>query len=366
MDEVDVLVIGAGVIGLACASELAKAGRSVVVLERHGGPGRETSSRNSGVVHAGLYYPAGSLKATLCVEGRERLYAWCRSRGVNHLRTGKLVVATRPEDVGRLEGLARQGRGNGAGDLRILGREEVARRDPALRCVTALWSPESGLVDAHGVIDGLSASAREAGTEMAWGTTVEALQAGSTGVRVSTRAPDGTRLRVRATRVINAAGLRADAIAASAGVDLEARGWRQHPCKGQYFALRSDAPHPTTPLVYPLPEPAGLGIHLTRDLGGRWIAGPDATYVDELDYSVDADRAGAFAGDVGTYLPGLRAEHLSPDYAGIRPKLQGPGEGFRDFVVAEEPAGVIHLLGMESPGLTAALAVGALVARMAG
>jgi L-2-hydroxyglutarate oxidase LhgO len=362
---VDVAIVGAGVVGLACAVALARQGRRVVVLERHGGPGRETSSRNSGVIHAGLYYPPGSLKARLCVEGRERLYRWCAARGVPHRRTGKLVVATSEAEVPALEALHRRALDNGAGSLLWLTGAEVAERDPALRVVAGLWSPESGLVDVHGVMDALLAEGQALGMDVAWHTGVRALEPGAP-ARVHTEGPDGEGFVLEAGAVVNAAGLDADRVAAMAGVDVDEWGWRQHPCKGQYFALTAGAPRPRTALVYPLPDPAGLGIHLTQDLGGRCIAGPDAQYVDALDYTVDETRAEAFASAVARYLPGITAAHLSPDYAGIRPKLQGPGEAFRDFVLAEAPEGVVHLVGMESPGLTAALAIGEEVARVLG
>lgn len=360
--DVDVLVVGAGAVGLACAAAAARRGRSVVLVERHGGPGRETSSRNSGVVHAGLYYPPGSLKAVLCVEGRERLYRWCEARKVPHRRTGKLVVATTPAETPRLQELAEQGRANGAGELALLEAREVRRRDPALEAVAALWSPESGLVDAHALVASLLADARAHGAEVAWGSAVREISSRPGHVRVTAATADGEAYSVRAGTVVNAAGLSADRIAALAGVNVAARGWRQHPCQGRYFALAPDAPRPRTALVYPVPATAGLGVHLTTDLGGRCIAGPDARYVQEVDYAVDPAAATPFAEAVARYLPGVRPEHLTPDYAGVRPKLQGPGEGFRDFVLAEEPGRVVHLLGIESPGLTAALALGERVA----
>jgi L-2-hydroxyglutarate oxidase LhgO len=362
--HVGVAVVGAGVLGLACAVSLARRGETVVVLEQHGGPGRETSSRNSGVVHAGMYYPPGSLKARLCVEGRERLYRWCQGRGVPHRRTGKLVVATEEAEILALEALTARGRANGAGALRLLDAAELGRREPAMRGLAALWSPESGLVDAHGVVHGLLAEARSLGCDVAWKTSLGAMEPAGDRHLLRAQDADGAPVTLAAERVVNAAGLAADRVASMAGLDVDARGFRQHPCKGQYFALSAAAPRPRTPLVYPLPDPAGLGIHLTVDLGGRCIAGPDAMYVSAFDYTVDPARGPAFAEAVARYLPGVAAEHFTPDYAGIRPKLQGPGEGFRDFVIEQDPPGVVHLLGMESPGLTAALAVGEHVARL--
>lgn len=364
--HVDAVVIGAGVVGLGCAAALARGGRTVIVVERHDGPGRETSSRNSGVIHAGLYYPTGSLKARLCVEGRHQLYRWCAAKGIAHRKTGKLVVATTPDEVARLEPLLERGRANGAGALEWLDGEQVRRRDPVLCASAALWSPETGMVDVHALVDSLLAEARNNGADVAWHTRVTRLEGEAGGARVATVGPAGEHSEVRADVVVNACGLEADRMAALAGVDVDGHGWRQHPCKGQYFALAPKAPRPRSALVYPVPSGGGLGIHLTTDLGGRCIAGPDATYVRSIDYDVDPSRAVAFAESVSRYLPGIRPEHLTPDYAGIRPKLAAPGEGFRDFVVQADPPGIVHLLGIESPGLTASLALANHVTKLTG
>ncbi|MAT29454.1 MAG: FAD-dependent oxidoreductase [Sandaracinus sp.] len=363
--EVVVVVIGAGVVGLACAAALARAGREVLVLERHTAPGQETSSRNSGVVHGGLYYPPGSLKAASCVEGRRALYAYCAERGVPHRKTGKLIVATDAEEEAALDALHANALENGVEGLSRWSAAELARREPALRGVGALHSAETGVVDAHGLMDALKAEARAHGALFLFGAEVEALERGARGWTVRTADGQGA----RAELVVNAAGLRADRVAERAGLDVDARGWRLHPWKGDYFALGPGAPRPEAALVYPMPARGGLGIHLTTDLGGQLLAGPDAAPLEgSLDgsraYAVDEARREAFAASVSRYLPGLEPAHLEPGYRGIRPKRRADG-AFADFVLEEAPEGLVHLLGIESPGLTAALALAERVRRLA-
>ena len=366
--EVDVLVVGAGVVGLACAAALAKRGRRVVVLERHGGLAFETTSRNSGVIHAGIYYPAGSSKARLCVEGRELLYERCARERIPHRQFGKLIVATNAAELRVLEDLRARGTANGAPGLEIVDGAEVARREPSVRAVAGLLSPRTGIVDAHALCLSLAAELEAAGGVVLLHNTLEAIERAGPAWRVTARAKGEAPASVLAAALVNAAGLHADRVAGLAGVDVEAAGYRQHPCKGDYFALAPGAPLRFGGLVYPVHGAAGLGVHVTLDLGGRVKFGPDASYVATLDYAVDPGKAEAFAEAAGRYLPGLRAEWLSPDQSGIRPKLQGPGDAFRDFVIAEESArglpGLVNLVGIESPGLTAALAIGERVAEL--
>lgn len=357
MTDVDVAVIGAGVVGLACAARLAKAGRSVVVLERHGSAGQETSSRNSGVIHAGLYYPAGSLKAATCVEGRELLYARCHKHGVPHRKTGKLLVATDAAETAKLQAILARGIENGAGALRMLDASEVSRLEPRVRAVAGLLSPETGIVDAHGLMDSYKAEATAHGAEIAWATSVETLERRGAAWRVVTRGTDGAPFALEAAWVVNAAGLAADRMAALAGLDVDALGLRLHPCKGDYFALAPRLRGIASRLIYPVPVQAGLGIHITLDLGGKLAAGPDTEYVDRARYDIDPAKAAAFGAAIRRYLPEVRDEDLTPDYAGVRPKLQGPGQDFRDFVIEEASAHgapcLVNLIGIESPGLTA-------------
>lgn len=359
--EFDVAVLGAGAVGLAAAAALAGAGRSVAILEHASGIARGTTSRNSQVIHAGLYYPEGSWKARLCVTGRERLYERCARLGIPHRQLGKLVVAVEPGEVPALERIHALGTANGAPGLELLDGDAVRQLEPAVRAVAALWSPATGIVDAHALALSWLGEAEAHGAALALRHEVVSLEHAGDRWRVGAREPDGGHAELECAAVVNAAGLGSDRIAELAGIDVDVCGWRQHPCKGDWFALAPGAPLRVQRLVYPVPHGAGLGIHVTLDLGGRLRLGPDAEYVDAIRYDVDPRKADAFATAAGRYLPGLRAEWLTPDQAGIRPKLAGPGEAFRDFVVEEGSAhgkpGLVNLIGIESPGLTAAPAI---------
>jgi L-2-hydroxyglutarate oxidase LhgO len=366
----EIAVIGAGIVGLACAAELARAGRQVVVLERHAGPAQETSSRNSQVLHAGIYYPQGSLKALCCIEGRDRLYERCGRLSIPHRRVGKLIVAAEPSELEALDGIRVRAIANGAGGIEALDAAEVRAREPRVRALAAVWSPNSGIVDAHALADSFQAELEASGGHVVFRTELLGLEPAGGGWRVHTRGPDGERFALEVGWVVNAAGLESDRVAALAGVDVDACGWRLRPCKGDYFAAAPGLGALTRHLVYPVPAGAGLGIHVTLDLGGRYRLGPDAEYVERPAYAIDPLKAERFAASVARWLPELRAEHLSPDMAGVRPKLQGPGEPFRDFVVADGAGvgapGTIHLVGIESPGLTASPALARRVAGLLG
>ena len=367
MSDFDVGIVGGGLVGLACAAALARAGRSVVLLERHSRPGQETSSRNSGVIHAGLYYPTGSLKAQLCVEGRRLLYQRCRERGIGHRQTGKLLVATAPEEETKLESIFARALANGAGDLRHLSGAEIARLEPRVSAISGVWSPESGIVDVHELMYSYQKEAGDHGALLVFQTEVEGIDRAANGFVLSTLsgAPAahgaGERAELRCRVVVNSAGLHADRVAQRAGLDIDALRYRYHWCKGDYFVLDPSLRGLVRHLIYPAPVHAGLGIHITFDLGGKMTLGPDTEYVSELSYRVDADKRAQFASAARRYLPELRAEQLSADYAGIRPKLQGPKDEFRDFVVEDAALhglpGLINLIGIESPGVTASAAV---------
>ena len=369
MHEVDVVIIGAGAVGLACAATLASRGDAVLVVERNARCGQETSSRNSGVIHAGLYYPPGSLKAQLCVEGRELLYARAARTGVPYRKLGKLVVASDAGESARLEQLMAVAQANGAGATRILEGDEARAIEPRLHVTLALWSPETGIVDAHALMDSYRQQAQQHAADLLLYAGVVAIDHRATGYELTLEVgPDRERERVRAQRVVNAAGLSAPRVAKLAGLDVDALGYRQYLCKGDYFSVRRSATQGLAHLIYPLPVQAGLGVHLTLDLEGQVRAGPDTTYVEHESYAVDENKRAAFAAAIRRYFPHVREEDLAPDYAGMRPKLQGPGQAFRDFVIEDSAAhglpGFVQLIGIESPGLTASEAIAGRVAKL--
>jgi len=363
MDEFDCAVIGAGVVGLAVARALALAGREVIVLEAEGAIGTGTSSRNSEVIHAGIYYPQGSLKARLCVEGKQLLYEYLEQRGLPHRRCGKLIVATTPAQVPELDVIAANARANGVLDLGVLTREQARAMEPQLECVAALHSPSTGIIDSHALMLSLRGDMEGAGGMLALKSPVARAQC--TDGAIVLAAEDGTALRCRS--VVNAAGLGAPALARRfQGLPASAVP-AAHFAKGNYFTLAGRAPF--SRLIYPVPEAAGLGVHLTLDLGGQAKFGPDVEWVDSAgDLVVDPRRGEGFYAEVRKYWPALPDGALVPGYAGIRPKISGPGEPARDFVI-EGPAshgvaGLVNLFGIESPGLTSSLAIGRHVAAL--
>ncbi len=359
----DVVVVGAGVVGLACAARLAARGQRTLVVERHATFGQETSSRNSEVVHAGIYYPEGSLKARLCVAGNRSLYAWCDARGVATARTGKLIVATSAREEPELERIFARATANGVPGLAWVERAELARRYPRLVASRAISSPTTGIVDGHGLMASLAAAARDGGADFAYRHALVALAREGAAWRVELRDPTGEPVALRAARVVNAAGLASDAVAALAGIDVDEAGYRLTWVKGSYFRLR--APGLVDTLVYPVPPPdlRGLGVHVTLDLAGGLRLGPDVEVLAArvADYRVPDEARDAFFAAASTYLRGLFLDDLTPDQAGIRPKLLRPGGAVADFVIAEESArglpGLVSLIGIESPGLTSALEI---------
>ena len=360
VERVDSIVIGAGVVGLAIARALARSGREVIVVERHGRIGAETSSRNSEVIHAGIYYPTGSLKAQDCVAGKQALYEFCDRHGVTAHRCGKLIVAVDPSEIPVLGRLKTTAEANGVHDLVWLNPSEVAALEPQVRCSRALLSPSTGIVDSHGFMLALQGDAESHGAMIAFNTPVERLARTNGGVVLETGGQQP--MTVVADLVVNAAGLSAVALAAAIDGFPADRLPRPRFAKGSYFALSGKSPF--SRLVYPVPEPGGLGVHATIDLGGQARFGPDVEWVPSQHdrvYDVDPRRAASFYGAIRRYWPDLADGALAPDYSGLRPKLVGPGEPAADFLV-QGPAehgvpGLINLLGIESPGLTASLAL---------
>jgi L-2-hydroxyglutarate oxidase LhgO len=364
---IDSVVVGAGVVGLAVGRALAESGREVIVLEKNARFGEETSSRNSEVIHAGLYYAAGSLKARLCVQGKQALYEYCAAKGVGFERCGKLIVAIDAEQTARLEDIARSAARNGVHDLERLDAAATAALEPQVRAAGALLSPSTGIVDGHGLMLSLVGDIERGGGHLALRAELCAAVEEKEAVRLFVAGEDGEH-EFLAHTVVNAAGLSASGVAASFGdsalaVPIPPTRY----AKGSYFMYKG--PSPFRRLIYPLPIDGGLGVHATLDLAGRVRFGPDVEWVEEIDYRVDPSRADAFYAAVQSYFPGLPRGSLTPGYAGVRPKLNGPGETPADFTVLRSrrsPASqAIHLLGFESPGLTAALAIGRHVADLA-
>ena len=361
-EAIECAVIGAGVVGLATARALASRGREVIVLEMAEAVGTGISSRNSEVIHAGIYYPPGSLKARLCVAGKEMLYAYCAARSIEHRRCGKLVVATEHGQTAALEDLAERARANGVDDLEWLDGGQARALEPELRAAAALLSPSSGILDGHAMMLALQGDAEAAGAVVALRSPV--LAGRLDGGRIVLEVGGAETLRLSCGMAVNCAGLGAQAVAASIeGVPARAIP-RRHLAKGSYFALA--APAPFGRLIYPIPEAAGLGIHLTIDLAGRAKFGPDVEWIADEDYDVDAARAEAFYGAIRRYWPALPDGALQPGYAGIRPKLQAPGEPPADFRIEGADVhgvqGLVNLYGIESPGQTASLAIAEMVA----
>jgi len=358
----EITIIGAGIVGLAIASEIANDTSEIYVIEKNLAHGLGISSRNSEVVHAGIYYPTGSLKGRLCIEGREMLYDICRKHNVAHRKTGKLIIATSEDEMGELALLEEAALRNGVTSVEMLTRERIVEMEPHIRAVEALYSPDTGIVSAHALMDYFLYSAKEGGADIACGTTVTAIEAVGGGYMISTMNSDGEQFTFTSERVVNAAGLNADRIAALTG-----KAYEHHYCKGDYFSIANAKKDIVQSLVYPVPEKnhVGLGVHLTIDLGGRMKLGPDANYIPRVEeYKVDASKADRFYASAVKFLPFIRREDIVADMSGIRPKLQGPGESFRDFVISEDLPGFINLVGIESPGLTAAPAIARYVKKL--
>jgi L-2-hydroxyglutarate oxidase LhgO len=365
MDKVECVVVGAGVVGLAIARRLAEAGREVIVLEAADAIGTVTSSRNSEVIHAGIYYPAGSLMARLCVAGKQALYDYCRDRGIPHRNSGKLIVATRPEEIAKLASIKAHAEANGVADLKQLSGTEARALEPALACEAALLSPSTGIVDSHSYMLSLRGEAEAAGAAFAFLAPLERGRVTADGFEldVGGAAP----MTLACDMLINSAGLSATAIARMLdGMPLDLIP-PAYLAKGCYFSCNAKAPF--SRLIYPVPEPGGLGVHLTLDLAGQARFGPDVEWVDHIDYTVDPARGERFYPAIRRYWPDLPDGALMPSYSGMRPKIVPPAVAVQDFMIQGAQThgvpGLINLFGIESPGLTSSLAIADYVADMA-
>ncbi|HJV74250.1 MAG TPA: NAD(P)/FAD-dependent oxidoreductase [Noviherbaspirillum sp.] len=360
MDKLDCVVIGAGVVGLAVARALALGGREVFVIEKHAAIGMETSSRNSEVIHAGLYYPTGSLKAGLCVDGRDMLYAYCNERGIAHKRCGKLVIATSDAQLDKLSTIHAQAHANGCTEVARLSAEEVKELEPALSCIAALSSPNTGIIDTHAYMLALQADAENAHALFAFDSKVIGGCATRDGILLRVRSGGNTETELISRTVINCGGLWAPHnVQLIDGLDRSGMP-KPYFAKGNYYSLGGKSPF--SRLIYPVPEDGGLGVHLTLDLGGQARFGPDVEWLSnagtDIDYTVDPGRAEKFYREIRAYWPGLPDAALQPAYAGVRPKISGPNSAAADFLISSHGnAHYLGLYGIESPGLTASLAL---------
>jgi len=364
-ETVDCVVIGAGVVGLAVARALALAGREVIVVEAAEGIGTETSSRNSEVIHAGIYYPKGSLMAETCVAGRRLLYAYCAEHGVPHRNCGKLIVATNAQEAELLASIKGRAEANGVEGMRLLTAAEAGALEPYLQCTAALLSPATGIIDSHSYMLALQGDAEANGAMLAFFSPIERASAVGDGIELEIGGAEPMKLRARL--VVNSAGLHAPELARKIEGMPADKIPTAYYAKGNYFTLAGRSPF--SRLIYPVPVPGGLGVHITVDMGGQAKFGPDVEWIPGIDYTVDPHRADKFYAAVRKYWPGLKDGALQPGYAGIRPKIVPPGAPAQDFTIqgpAEHGvAGLIHLFGIESPGLTASLALAERVVRVA-
>lgn len=356
--DIDCIVVGAGVVGLAIARALALSGREVMVVEAAEGIGTGTSARNSEVIHAGIYYPAGSLKAKLCVQGRHMLYAYCAEKGVAHKRLGKLIVATSEDEIAKLDDILSKARINGVDDMELLTAAQAQALEPALFCTAALLSPSTGIIDSHGLMLAYQGDAENAGAQCVFHTPLLSGEVRSDG-GFNLQFGGADAMQLSCNVLINASGLHAPTLARKILGVPESSIPTEYLCKGSYFTLQGRAPF--TRLIYPTPHHAGLGVHLTLDLGGQAKFGPDTEWIDKVDYDIDPSRCDGFYEAVRTYWPGMPDASLAPGYTGIRPKISGPHEPAADFMIVGPAThgipGLVNLFGIESPGLTSSLAI---------
>jgi L-2-hydroxyglutarate oxidase LhgO len=368
--DVNISIIGAGVIGLAIARRISEDHGDIVVLERHGSFGKETSSRNSEVIHSGIYYPKNSLKAKLCVEGNALLYDFCSAYDVPHQNCGKLIIAQNEEQLKELHSIRKKGEDNGVRGVELLGKTQIAALEPNVRAAFALSVPSTGIIDTHTLMQRLESMASNQGVHFAYLTKVTSISKNGMGYTIKTMDQDGNDFEFTSRKVINCAGLESDQIAYMAGISNPM--YKITFCKGEYFRVRSPKNKLVKHLIYPTPfkDLAGLGIHTTLEMDGGMKLGPDITFQDEnsYDYSVDVSKREKFYKAASSYLPFLEPDDLEPEMAGIRPKIQKEGEPVKDFIIKEESdsgfPGLINLIGMESPGLSSSLAIAEYVSKL--
>ena len=368
MEKVNIIIIGAGAVGLSIAAELSRSHKDIVVVERNPSFGQETSSRNSEVIHAGIYYPKDSLKLKTCLEGKAILYEFCARNHIPHKRLGKLIIAINKDEVKDLEKLFLHGKENGVDDLELISKAQVKRIEPGINAESAIYSPSTGIFDTHSFMKRLASSFKKNGGQAAYNSEVTGIAKTNSGYEITVKDSQKDDFTLSSNVVINCAGLDSDRVAAFAG--LKKAEYKLKYCKGDYFRLSRSKEANIKHLVYPVPKEdrGGLGIHLTLDLTGSIRLGPDDEYVQEIDYKIDHSKAKLFYESVKTFLPFVKVSDIYPDTSGVRPKLQGEGEGFRDFIIRHEDAngfpGFINLIGIESPGLTSSLSIARIVAGM--
>lgn len=366
-NEIDIAIIGAGIIGLAIASEIATKNKNIFVFEKNHTFGLETSSRNSEVIHSGIYYPESSLKAKLCIEGKGLLYKLCQQKGIAHKNIGKIIVATDEGEVKKLEKLHHQGKTNGVKDLTLLTAQELKKLEPKIKGIAGLLSPSTGIVDSYNLLKFFYGHAVENGATFVFHSEIIGIERAGEKYSILIKDREGIST-FTAGIVINAAGLDSDRIAEMSGINIDKEGYRIHYCKGEYFSISPRWKNAVSRLIYPSPEQAGLGIHLTLTLDNKMRLGPNVRYIDTKNYIVDDSQKQDFYQAAKRYLPFIELDDLEPDFAGIRPKLQAPGEIFRDYVISHEARiglpGLLNLIGIESPGLTASPAIAKYVTKM--
>lgn len=361
MEKTNITIIGAGVCGLATAFQLSHKHKDIFVVEKHDSFGRETSSRNSEVIHAGLYYPKNCLKALCCVEGKKLLYDFCQKNNIPHKNTGKILVAVNDTEAKKLQTIKDNAAQSGVTNLRFLTKEELEKKEPDVQAKESLWCPDTGIIDSHVLMRSLFDQAQRRGVEFAFSVEVTGITKKSSGYEVTVKEPEGDLFSFETKIIVNAAGLTSDAVAQMAGFDIEKCGYRLHYNKGRYFRISNPRKFSITHPVYPPPTTTDLGIHITPDLAGGLRLGPDAHYAEKVDYTINENDKKDFSDSVSRFLPELTIEDLVPDTVGMRAKLQAPGVDFSDFVITEESAkgftNFINLIGIESPGLTSCLSI---------